>query len=472
MLRRFILGAVILLLAQTAFSNHQDAAPPSAQSLPVGSLVEHVTCSKHPDQSYALYLPSYYSPARSWPIIYSFDPAARGRIPVELQKDAAERFGYILAASNNSRNGPWKAETEAAEAMLDDTQARFSIDPRRAYFAGFSGGARLASQLATLCKCSAGVLLNGAGFASGREPVKDAPFAVFSAVGTSDFNYQEVIPLQAKLALAGFPHWLRTFDGTHEWAPAEVMAETLAWFRIQAMRSKLALPDDAFIREQFAKSEARANSFAQVQNSLNASREYSQIAATYDGLVDVSAVRAKIDAMNKEKSLKDALKQEGREFKEQAQLTAGISTALSAPPVSPTDPSAADPSAAEQARLLRDRTEHEKNPQRALVLKRALSAVFIEAMESGNDALDRKNFPLAIRAYRTASEANPQSEWAWQSLAVAQANTNARKETLNALHHAHDLAKDKPHFAEWLSHESAFDRYRSSADFQDLQRAN
>jgi dienelactone hydrolase len=468
MLHRFLLLGALLLSAYPAFSYAQSAPSSPTQPLQVGSLVERVPCAKHPDQSYSLYLPSYYSPKLTWPIIYSFDPAARGKIPVELQREAAERYGYILAASNNSKNGPWRDEAEAAEAMLEDTQAKLSLDLRRVYFAGFSGGARLAAQLAALCKCSAGVILNGAGFASGREPSKDAPFAVFSTVGTFDFNFQEVIPLEGKLAFAGFPHWLRTFDGSHEWAPAEVMAEALAWFRIQAMKAKLVPPDDVFIRVQFAQSEARANSFAQSHDSLNAFREYSQIVATYDGLLEVSSIRAKVDVIAREKSLKDALKQESRDFAEQAQLTAGISAALSAPAISATDPAASDPSATEQVRLLRERTEREKQPQKALVLKRALAAVFIEAMEFGNAATDHKDYPLAIRAYRSAAEANPQSAWAWQSLAAAEASINARKETLNALQHARGLAKDKSQFTEWLNHQSAFDRYRASPEFQSL----
>lgn len=467
MLRCFILAGVLLFTPQVTLSIPHHPPPPSDQPLPLGSLIEQVICVQHPDQSYALYLPSNYSPARFWPIVYSFDPAARGKIPVELQKAAAERYGYILASSNNSRNGPWKGEAEAAEAMMDDTQARFSIDPHRVYFAGFSGGARLASQLATLCKCAAGLFLNGAGFSSGHEPNKDLSFAVFSAVGTLDFNFRELIPLQVKLALAGYPHWLRTFAGPHEWASSETMDEALAWFRVQAIKSKLTPSDNPFIRDQFTKSRARADSFAQRLEVLDAFREYAQIAATYEGLVDLSAVRAKADALNKEKPLKEAIKQEARDFEEQDRLTAGISAALSAP--APSDSPTTSASAEDQVQSLRDRAEHEKHPQRAVVLKRALSGIFIEAMELGNEALERKNFTISIRAYRSATGADPQSAWAWQSLAIAQATAGARRETFTALQHARELTTDKARFADWLKHEPAFDRYRSTSEFQNLQ---
>ena len=67
-------------------------------------------------QSYALYLPSAYSGDRRWPIIYCFDPGARGPVPVRLFR-AAEKYGYILVCSNNSHNGPWEPINRAMQAV-------------------------------------------------------------------------------------------------------------------------------------------------------------------------------------------------------------------------------------------------------------------------------------------------------------------------------------------------------------------
>jgi len=58
-------------------------------------------------------------------------------------KDAAERHGYIVLGSNNSRNRSWKVDAESAPAMFEDTHTRRALDERRIYFAGFSGGARV-----------------------------------------------------------------------------------------------------------------------------------------------------------------------------------------------------------------------------------------------------------------------------------------------------------------------------------------
>src|SRR5262245_66275624 len=110
---------------------------------PPGKISEDVKCVAEPAQSYALYVPSNYSPDRLWPVIFAFDPGARGRVPVERYQAAAERYGFIVAGSNNSRNGSTE-NSKAIVAMTGDVLSRFSIDERRIYLAGMSGGSRVA----------------------------------------------------------------------------------------------------------------------------------------------------------------------------------------------------------------------------------------------------------------------------------------------------------------------------------------
>lgn len=78
--------------------------------LPKGQVVAQVPCRTDPAQSYALYLPSNYGPEKPWPILYAFDPGARGSVPVEDFQGAAEEYGYIVVGPNNSRNAALEAE--------------------------------------------------------------------------------------------------------------------------------------------------------------------------------------------------------------------------------------------------------------------------------------------------------------------------------------------------------------------------
>ncbi len=102
---------------------------PARRGVPTDAPSPPCAPPRKPEQSYALYVPSSYAAELKWPIVYVFDPGAQGMRPLELMKDAAERHGYLVAASNNSRNGPWQVSQEAAAEMWDDTH-RLALDRR------------------------------------------------------------------------------------------------------------------------------------------------------------------------------------------------------------------------------------------------------------------------------------------------------------------------------------------------------
>ena len=63
---RKILFVLVTLFAHQAVAVAQDnpAASASAQALETGKVLPEIHCTAHPEQSYALYLPSSYSPKR------------------------------------------------------------------------------------------------------------------------------------------------------------------------------------------------------------------------------------------------------------------------------------------------------------------------------------------------------------------------------------------------------------------------
>lgn len=211
-----------------------------AEDFPLGKILNEVKCASDPSQSYALYLPSNYSADRTWPLILAFAPMAHGRFPVERLHEAAEKYGYIVAGSNNSRNGDWKSSLAAIRAMPADVTARFSVDTKRVYTAGFSGGARVAMHVAESSGKIAGVIACSAGFPDGHAH-KSALFPIYATVGTEDFNYLEMRELDRTLTT---PHRLVIFEGTHDWLPASLGDDALAWLEFQTVNSGLRPRDD------------------------------------------------------------------------------------------------------------------------------------------------------------------------------------------------------------------------------------
>lgn len=454
----------VLLLSSLLFAITGAAQTSAPEKLETGKVIERVACIRNSEQSYAVYVPSSYSETRSWPVVFAFDPDARGKMPVELMKDAAERYGYIVLGSNNSRNGAWKPEMDAADAMLQDAQQRFNVDLKRIYFAGLSGGARVASQLAQLCKCAAGVLLSGAGFSQSSAPQKETAFPVFSAVGTLDFNYPELIGLQDKLEQAGYPHWLRVFAGVHEWAPADVMGEAFVWFRAQSMREKREPRDDKFVGVAMTDAAAAAEKYAASGDMLAAWRQYKQITETYNEIADTGAARTKAEELGKSKQVLAALKSERTMFGEQERWSNQILGALQSQENLEAPRSAEQSNVTQDIRDLRQRSESEKKTERAIVLNRALAGVFVGAIESGSGALERKEYGTAARYFSAAAEARPDSEWPLRQLAVAQALAKDRKAALETLRRIKPV--DAAGFQKWLDTEPAFAELRAKGELR------
>ena len=130
-----------------------------------GIIVDTTRCKSNPKFSYALYLPTNYSDSIKWPVIFVFDPGARGKLAVSGFVLAAEKLGYIIVCSNNSRNQlPASELSKVIHYMFMDVEERFSIDKNRIYTSGFSGGSRVAAMVALQNNSISGVIACGAGF--------------------------------------------------------------------------------------------------------------------------------------------------------------------------------------------------------------------------------------------------------------------------------------------------------------------
>lgn len=275
----------------------------AAQDLPLGRVIDKIACIADPQQTYALYVPSNYSATKKWKVIFAFDPLARGRVPVERFQDAAEKYGYIVAGSNNSRNGSWEVSLAAIRAMPTDVSARFSIDHKFTYLAGFSGGARVAMQVALNTHQIAGVIASSAGFPDG-EAHKTAPFPVFATAGIEDFNLWEIRALDRTMTS---PHRVVIFAGSHTWLSKQVAVEGVEWMELQAMKSGLEPRDPGFLDRTYDSRLARATSQSSDESTY---LELKSLAADFDGLRDVGTLSARALQLEHQKSVKDASKKE------------------------------------------------------------------------------------------------------------------------------------------------------------------
>ena len=437
------LCGLLLFLAATASAGAVESRRAAADSFdPVnarGKILPGLACLDDPDQSYALYLPSQYTPERRWPILYVFDPSAEGDIPVKLYEKTAERYGYILAASNNSRNGPFEPAMAAAQAVWSDSQRRLSIDPQRVYAMGFSGGARFATTFALGCgTCRiAGVIAHGAGFPAGTSPDTTPRFAYFAAVGNADFNLPEILALRRTLESLGAAFKVEIYDGRHDWAPPEVLDDALAWMELKAMQAGVVASDPDLIRRLFEQTQAQA--FAAEKEGAPLDQYYAlrSLAADFAGIegIEMGEIQARLATLKGSEALKDARKKEQREMDRQKFLTEDASRQLARLGAAGSD---------ERIRLSHQitavlvklwRKSGTAGDDRALYA-RAFNQLWVQGIEEGEEALSRERLPQAEAYFELMGKAVPDRPWPLLLLAKVRAKSGDKKGAIKALEEA------------------------------------
>lgn len=283
----------------------------AAQEFAVGKVIEKVPTRKDEKQTYALYLPGNYTPAKRYPILYAFDPGARGVLPVERFREAAEKYGYIVVGSNNSRNGPEVPLNAILTALLDDTQARLAIDANRVYTTGFSGGARVAGLIAFSLKGQiAGVIGCGAGFPTLAKPAKDLPFAYYGIAGSDDFNLTEVRQLTRTLDSLGAKVHFAVFEGDHAWPPAAYCTEAVEWMELQAMKSNRRERNDKLIADLLDKQTDRLRADEASHKTFDVYLRADALAKDFQGLTNVAEFTVKAEQLKNLKEIKEGFRQE------------------------------------------------------------------------------------------------------------------------------------------------------------------
>lgn len=424
--------AAIPLLA--FFSSHAQTP-----DLPAGKIIERVVCLKDASQSYALYLPPDYTPDRRWPVIYAFDPGARGLRPVERFKDAAEKYGYIVIGSNNSRNGPGVPLSEIISALFDDAQARFSIDASRVYTTGFSGGARVAGSVAqSLEGRIAGVILCGAGFSPGKAPAKPLSFTVFSVAGSEDFNWVELRQLNRTLDSIGSVNRFVTFDGDHAWLPSDFCLMAVEWLEIQAMRSGKRKRDEKLIAELFDKAAGQARAAESAKRVYEAFLKYDAMAKDFQGLRDTADFAKRVEELRSSGEVKDHLKQE--KAAEQAQQQRSLEFFSKREQLRTAENlSAAMMEMKYLISSLRKKAASNDESVDRLVARRTLGLFYVSMMEGAAGHRSTKNYPEAIADLTLAAEVRPNNPQIFFALARVCALGGEKRQALEALKKAVEL---------------------------------
>ncbi len=408
-----------------------------SDELPTGQVIPQVVSLAESKYSYAIYLPSYYSAERSFPVIIAFDPGARGIVPVSRFKDAAEKYGYILVASNNSRNGLPNAISEPIiNDVIGETLKRFLIDRNRVYLAGLSGGARLALGIALAMKGgAAGVVICGAGFPPNSEPTKDLPFVIYGTVGDEDFNYSEMRMLNETLSKLNLAHHIQIFEGTHEWASSELCIKAVEWLELQAMKTNRRKRDDAFVDSGWKRQSEEAAEFQASGKAFENFNAVNALVQDFRVLRDVSEMEKNLAALREDKAVKQALKNDKEDIAKEARLANQlISPGMELIQSNVDDPPGKIKEIRDLAVDIRKRSEITENTADRRLTRRVLRSALAYYRETATlNFIPNKKYDAALVYLAIGAELAPKNSMIPIEVARIYAITNQKKQALRSL---------------------------------------
>jgi len=428
-----------LALAAVAGAETTPAAPATLPTylggLAAGSFTGPIPTLSDPTQSWELYLPASYAPARKWPVLILFDPRSRGRAAGEIFRAAADELGWILASSNNTMSdGPAEPNARAINAMIPDVMKRLPIDERRIYAGGFSGGAVLAWTVGLKGNYLAGVISVG-GRPAPEHLALTPKFALFSTAGEADFNYQPTRELDAIAAKAGVPHRLEFFPGPHSWCPPETARAAMLWLEILAMRDGRAVRDVARIERTLAAELAAAEALAATGDALGAGRKFTEIGETFAGIggqPELSLAAHRAGELLSSAATKSAVKEERAAEKYESQVFRRIGEAAARLRA------AESPVAVGELRHLLGIEEAERRRDAGGIpgaaAHRALAAIQVQlGFYLTQELFAARDYRRAVPGLQLATELDPGNSFLLYNLACAQARSGLPEAALASL---------------------------------------
>ena len=426
-----------------------------------GVVIPKVICKEVPEQSYALYLPSYYEPESDWPVIIAFDPQAQGSVPVDLFHELAERYGTIVAGSNNSRAHFWKSSTSAVDAIWLDLKERFNPDPFRVYLCAFSSSTEAIGKIGFLTKKPAALLMCGGVFDSEIDIDEHLPFAVVTLVGQLDYHLDDARDLDEQLTKLKISHHHIEGDYEHQWPNRNDLDQAMAWLEVRAQVEGL---------QNKAHPMAEESLRATLESYVSDGR-YLQAEGLANSLLRLQASKY---WTNKSQSLDELglAKPERRSRKKVSSIESPIQRSIDRRVEKLQKMKISDKSMERElewwkamALSISSKVDHAL-PETKPMVTRLLDRLWREPHDMALRSLSMKDYSRAQLFARIAVNNRPKSAQAWFRLARAYALNNQPDEALPAIKSAIELG----YRSDMLTTDPDFNNLQSHHGFQNLAR--
>jgi hypothetical protein len=457
------LFVICLAICLFVVSQHRLRAQDDRSVPPTGVIVDSVFCTGDSTESYCLYLPENYTASAEWPVVLIFDPGARGRVGIENFIPAGKKYGYILACSNNVRNGIFSTMLADAGFMYRDVMQKFTIDKRRIFTAGFSGGSRLAVGFAIHNKEISGVIGCGAGLPNSDEyaATRMLHLLYFGIVGIKDMNFLEMAGLNRNLTETGIPSYFLVFNGGHEWPSARNLEFALGWFELKLMTTGKIEKRDDFLNGFILRMIALGKEAETAKDLVSAKKYYEYAIRDFPDAPAVHDIRTSIAMIEINDSYTKSLEESKRSEDEELSKREKFERAITNMTVHQGNADSVISWWNHEIHLLKMNIESKRTGD-FIMASRLLNLITSASIEYGGDLLSSGNYHSAAGFFTIWTICEPDKKFSWYNLARAYAFEGQNDRAVTTLQQSVIKGFTDKNF---ITHDPAFKSMRDDKNF-------
>ncbi|MFC4094467.1 alpha/beta hydrolase [Euzebyella saccharophila] len=247
-----------------------------------GAILDSLAVRDTVSETFSLYLPTNFETDKVWPVVFVFDMDGKGKQALSMFKQSAEEQGFLLAASNNlSDTLSLSKNILITRRLINTVVSIFPVHKNRIYAGGFSKGAKFATIVPTFLQPVNGVISCGATIANTEVLTSKNPFHLVGIVGTSDYNYPDILAMESTLNRLRVPNQLLIFDGVHEWPSSDYISKAMKILDLGAMAKGKMDMDSLFVANNYRDDLARVSRLLSANKPLQANHYLDEMMEIY-----------------------------------------------------------------------------------------------------------------------------------------------------------------------------------------------
>jgi hypothetical protein len=284
----------------------------NCQSLAIkkGIVVDSLKVRDSLPETFALYLPKDFELKGKWPLVAIFDMKGQGKKELSKFIGIAERYGYVMVASNAIHDSLSLSENMLrTKGMMEHLLNLLPLNKSRIYTAGFENGGRFANLAPIFLKDIQGTLSINAAIANIELLNDKNPFQFIGVSDKTNFNYPILLKDEKILNGLRFPNSIIVSDSSAE-DIRNRMSQAFSYFELLAMSRGNSTKDTVLIGELYAEDMERIDALLADNKYLEANRAMAETMNAFRALRSTDDLKERKKEVKRSKNFRAQKREE------------------------------------------------------------------------------------------------------------------------------------------------------------------